>query len=300
MYVVAGVTGQTGGVTASTLIAAGHKVRVIVRRPEQGAAWSKRGAAVAVADLADATALTAALGGAEAAFLLSPPNYGSPDPFAAAERLADAFAQALPASNVRRAVILSSAGAHLAAGTGIIRTLHILEQRLAGLAVPLTFLRPFSFAENWAQVLDAVTRAGVLPSFVTALDQPMPQVSVADIGATAAALMAEPWSGRRVIELSGPVDVPPNEVAATFARLLDKPVAAMAVPRADWVGILTAQGLSPAAAQAIAAMYDGINAGVVGPEDGRGGGTVEARRGVVALDTSLAALLRVAPASQAA
>ncbi len=57
MYVVAGVTGQTGSAVAETLLGQGKAVRVIVRSAEKGETWRARGAEVAVASLEDANSL---------------------------------------------------------------------------------------------------------------------------------------------------------------------------------------------------------------------------------------------------
>src|SRR4051794_38230603 len=77
MYVIAGATGHTGRVVANTLLAEKQPVRVIVRDSAQGAEWKQRGAEVAVAALDDAAAVAQALRGADAAYLLVPPNYGA-------------------------------------------------------------------------------------------------------------------------------------------------------------------------------------------------------------------------------
>ena len=54
MFVVSGVTGNTGSIVAQTLIDQGQLVRVIVRSEEKGAAWRASGAEVAiVADFMD-------------------------------------------------------------------------------------------------------------------------------------------------------------------------------------------------------------------------------------------------------
>ncbi len=58
MYVVAGVSGNTGKVVAETLLAQKQPVRVIVRSAEKGEEWKARGAEVAVAELDDVAALT--------------------------------------------------------------------------------------------------------------------------------------------------------------------------------------------------------------------------------------------------
>src|ERR1700733_6783717 len=79
MYVVAGVTGNTGKVIAETLLAQEKPVRALVRDEAKGAAWKKRGAEVVVAELDDAAALGRALAGATGAYLLLPAQYGSTD-----------------------------------------------------------------------------------------------------------------------------------------------------------------------------------------------------------------------------
>src|SRR5260370_37762196 len=79
MFVISGVSGHTGAAAASTLLSQGKQVRVIVRDAHKGEPWRQRGAEVAVANLADATALTAALRGAEGVYALIPPDYGADD-----------------------------------------------------------------------------------------------------------------------------------------------------------------------------------------------------------------------------
>ena len=51
MYVVAGVSGNTGSVVADTLLAQKLPVRVVVRDEAKGAPWKAKGAEVAIADL---------------------------------------------------------------------------------------------------------------------------------------------------------------------------------------------------------------------------------------------------------
>ena len=75
MFVIAGVSGHTGSVVATTLLAAGKPVRVIVRDAAKGAEWKAKGAEVAVAQLDDRASLAAALKGATGAYLLSPPDF---------------------------------------------------------------------------------------------------------------------------------------------------------------------------------------------------------------------------------
>ena len=286
MYAVAGVTGQTGAAVARALLEAGAPVRVIVRRADAGAPWRAQGAAVAVADLADAAALTSALAGTQGAYLLNPPRYVLADPFAEAQRVGAAFAEAIAASRVPRVVVLSSVGAHQPAGTGVIGTTRRIEQALAAVAAPVVFLRASYFFENWTNVLPAARGDGVLPAFLTPLDRSVPMVPVADIAAAVVGLLrGAPWTGHRVVELAS-FDASPTDVAAALAGALGKPVNPIAVPHDQWKGILQGAGFRGEIAAAFVAMYDGINAGVVAAQPGtervRGGSSLaDAARALV-------------------
>ncbi|MEA2739302.1 MAG: hypothetical protein QOH05_2609, partial [Acetobacteraceae bacterium] len=75
MYAITGITGQVGGAVARSLLEVGQPVRAVVRDAAKAEAWKARGCDIALADIADEAALTEALRGVEAAFLLIPPNF---------------------------------------------------------------------------------------------------------------------------------------------------------------------------------------------------------------------------------
>jgi uncharacterized protein YbjT (DUF2867 family) len=79
MYAVTGITGKVGGTVAQTLLAAGEKVRAVVRDEAKGRPWAAKGCEVAIASIGDAEALTVAFAGADGTFLMTPPNY-DPEP----------------------------------------------------------------------------------------------------------------------------------------------------------------------------------------------------------------------------
>lgn len=285
MYVVTGVTGNTGAVVAETLLARGKAVRVLVRDAAKAAPWAARGAEVAVGDVKDAASVAAAFAGAEGAYLLDPPFYGSRDPLADAEAVGAAYAEAIRRAGLPHAVVLSSIGAHQPDGTGIIGTLHRLEPLVVAAGAPVTVLRAGYFMENWANVLEPALGQGVLPSFLHPLDRAVPMVSVADIGRTAAELLLDGPRGLRVVELSGPADRSPRDAAAVIAAAAGRPVEAVAVPRDEWAPTLAGVGFPPEVVALFVGMYDGINNGRVTWE-GR-----EARRGTVTLEAALGALV---------
>jgi len=75
MYAIMGITGQVGGVVARTLLAANHPLRAVLRDPGKGQAWADRGCEIMLATIENGASLTAAFEGAEAVFVLVPPEF---------------------------------------------------------------------------------------------------------------------------------------------------------------------------------------------------------------------------------
>src|SRR5690348_8939427 len=111
MYVVLGATGHSGNVVAEKLLATKQKVRVVGRDGRRLEPLKQKGAEPFVADVTDAAALTRAFSGAEAAYLMVPPNISSPNVLAYQQRVNDALAASLQQSGIRHVVVLSSIGA---------------------------------------------------------------------------------------------------------------------------------------------------------------------------------------------
>ncbi|HET9953787.1 MAG TPA: NmrA family NAD(P)-binding protein [Polyangiaceae bacterium] len=284
MFVITGATGHTGSVAARALLEAGRKVRVVVRDAAKASRLKSLGAEVFVADLADQAALAEAVRGAEGVFLISPPDLTAKDFVAERQRLTQQQIETLKAAKVPHVVLLSSIGAQQPSGTGPILTTHNAEQQLRASGLSATFVRAGYFVENWAAVIPAVKNDGVLPSFIAA-DQRVPSVSTVDIGKAIAQALLDGPRGVRVIELSGPTDVSPNEVAATFARILGKPVHVAQAPLDAVVPTFKSFGLSENIAGLFRELYEGLANGRIVPEPG------EHVRGTTPLESTLRALL---------
>ena len=261
MKAIAGVTGNTGSVVADTLLAQGHSIRVIVRDAARGEPWRARGAEVAVADLEDTAALTAALRGVDGAYLLTPPRYGSADPVGENRAVIASIARAVRDSGVPHVVFLSSIGAQHPDGNGPIQWLHTAEQELAKTGAAVTAVRAAYFLENWAGALGMVAQ-GVLPTFLPS-QQAVPMVATPDIGRVAAGALVEGGRGFQVIELAGPRDYTPADLAAAAGALAGRRVDAQDAPLDAVVPTFTSFGLSPAFAALFREMYAGIIAGRV-------------------------------------
>lgn len=284
MFVITGATGHTGSVAAETLLAQGHKVRAVVRDAQKAKALAARGAEIFVADLTDQAALARAVRGADGVFLLSPPDLSAKDFVAERKQLTQLQVDTLAAEKVPHVVLLSSVGAQHASGTGPILTTHNAEQQLRAAGLAATFVRAAYFVENWGAVVHPVKSDGVLPSFIAA-DQRIPMVSSADIGKTIAQSLVDGPRGTRVIELSGPTDLSPRDVAAAFSRLLDKPVQVVEAPLDAVVPTFTSFGASENIATLFREMYAGIASGRVAAEPG------EHQRGTTPVEATLRALL---------
>jgi uncharacterized protein YbjT (DUF2867 family) len=267
MFVVAGVSGNTGKVVADSLIAQGKAVRAVVRDAKKGEPWKARGAEVAVAELDDAQPLSKALAGAEGAYLLLPPRFESTQVRADNARRAKAIAAAVEASGVKHVVFLSSIGAQHADGTGPIATVHDAEATFGQVRADVTFLRAAYFMENWGASLYALAQ-GVLPTFLLA-DRAIPMVATIDIGTTAAALLVEGGRGKRVVELGGPREYSPRDVAAALARIVGKPISVQQAPEEAMPAALAGAGLNAEWARLYQEMTHGVNTGRVTWEEGR-------------------------------
>lgn len=276
MYVVLGANGRAGGEVARALIERGEAVRVVLRRKEQGEKWTAFGAEVAVADIDDADAMADALKGAQAAFLLNPPPV-SGDPSARTEELGAALADAVRRARLPKIVVLSSIGAQHASGTGVIATLNRFEALLDGAAPATAFLRSGYFVETWGEVAETVMSESVLPTFLEP-SQKIPMVSTIDVGRTVAALLCEEWTGKRVVELSGPEDWSAGDVASAFADVLGHPVKSMLVPPEQRAAILAGEGVPHEVARALLGMFEGIANGLFVRQ-----GDSEQRRGTISL-----------------
>lgn len=284
MFVIMGATGQVGSAVLQELKQRKAAVKAIARDPARAAGL---GVEVVRGEASDAASLAAAFKGAEAAFVMLVPPPQAADVLAESRAIARAIAEAVRASGVPHLVALSSVGAQLASGNGIVQALHDFETALAGAAPSIVFLRPGYFMENWAAMLPAAQGAGVLPSAQKPLDARGEIVSARDVGRTAAELLFEPRPGTRIVDLAGPAEYSPVDAAAILSKLLGKQVSAVPMSREEAVAGLMAAGLGADYAAKLADVDDAANEGRMGFPTGGG----EVRRGTVTLEQALQRLV---------
>jgi uncharacterized protein YbjT (DUF2867 family) len=284
MIAVTGITGNVGSVVARKLLAAKQPVRGVLRDARKAQSWADAGCEIAIADIGDASTLTAAFAGAEGVFILVPPVFDPSPGFPEALATAAALKLALQTAQPGRVVYLSTIGAQ-ATQTNLLTQHTLIEKILRELPLPIAFLRPAWFMENCSWDVAPARETGVISSFLQPLDKPVPMVSTADIGEVAAGLLQETWNGHRVVELEGPKRVTPNEIAATFSDLLGRAVRAESVPRETWDSLFRSQGMKNPEPRI--RMVDGFNEGWIEFEGGQTG----TRKGPVVLKTVLKTLI---------
>ncbi len=224
MYVITGATGNTGHVIAEGLLAAGKKVRVVVRNKEKAKALAAKGAEIAEGQIGDAAFLTQAFAGATAAYVLIPPDMTAKDFPAYQAAIGEAQVRALRETRVRYAVNLSSIGAHTPVGTGVVAGLYHQERRLNQLPdTHVLHLRPAYFLENNLASIPLIKGQGILGG-PTAPDTKMHFIATRDIAAYALKrLLALDFTGKDIQELIGNRDSTPKELAAVIGAAIGKP-----------------------------------------------------------------------------
>ncbi len=266
MFVVTGASGNVGGATARALLKAGREVRVVLRDAAKAAPWEALGAEVAIAELSDTPALTQAFAGAEGVFAMMPPQFAPDRNYSFARKTAAELVAALKAARPGRVVALSSIGGGRESGLGLITQVHILEQALSELDLPTAYLRPGWFMENSAWDVAPSRDMGQMPSFLQPIDKGYPMIATRDIGEIAARVLAEDWSGRRVIEIEGPKRYSQVEIAALMGAAVGREVKLQPIPRNAWEALFQSQGTEDPAPRI--EMIDGFNSGWIDFEPG--------------------------------
>jgi NAD(P)H dehydrogenase (quinone) len=261
MYAVMGITGKVGSAVAENLLVQGEKIRAIVRNPDKAARWRDRGAEIAVADVDDPNELAAAFEGTDGVFLMVPPNFAPAPGFPETRKTLASYRAALAKALPKKAVYLSSIGAEQNGGLGLISSSHLLEQTLGDLPIAHAFLRAGWFMENHAWDVTTAQSEGRMFSNLYPLDRKFSLVATADIGKAGADVLRQEWTGTRYIEVAGPEQYSPNDIAQALSSALGRAIEAVAVPRENWTEFFIGQGMPQGRTEPRAEMVDAFNSG---------------------------------------
>jgi uncharacterized protein YbjT (DUF2867 family) len=263
MYVVLGASGHTGHIVANNLLTRGQNVRVVGRNSAHLQPLTSKGAETFIADVTDASALTKAFQGTEAAYVMIPPNLASTDPLGYSNRVSDAIASAVQSAGTKNVVALSSIGAEQASGVGPVVGLHNLEQKLNQInGANVLYLRAGYFMENTLPQANAIRQ---MEAVTTPLrpDLKIPMIATRDIGAIAADALLHPTvHGKQTRELLGQRDITYTEVASIIGKAIGKSdLKYVQAPDDQFRAVLVQMGMSDPLAKLLLEMITSLNSG---------------------------------------
>jgi len=222
------ITGSLGHISkplTRELVQKGHSVTVISSKKDKQKDIESLGAKAAIGSIEDVPFLTATFTGGDAVYtMLPPPNFFDPnlEPMSHCRELTDNYAQAIQQSGVKRVVHLSSIGAHLSKGTGLIILHRQAEEFLDKLSnVGITFIRPVGFYYNLFAFLPGIKATGKIASNYGAEDK-IPWVSPLDIAPVIGEELVTPIVGRKVRYVASE-ELTCNEVARILGTAIGKP-----------------------------------------------------------------------------
>ena len=211
---VTGATGKQGGHLVLELLARGHSVRGLTRKPESpaAAALAERGVTIVPGDFEDRGSLERAARGVDAIFAMATP-YESGTKTETREGMN--IVRAASSAGVRHLVYSSVAGADRATGIPHFDSKFEVEKEIRRSGVPFTIVAPVFFMENFlADWLAAGIAQGTIAIPVPATRR-LQQIAVADI-ARFTALVIE----RRESFLGKRIDIASDELTLTTAAAL--------------------------------------------------------------------------------
>lgn len=258
MFVVMGASGRVGGRVVEILARAQLPVRAISRQAREE---SRPNVEWAVADAFDPESLAEAFKGATSVFVLNAISPDVSDVHNEASRLSASISAALLKASVPHVVALSSQGAQIPTGTGVVISLNGFEAALRETGLGVTYLRPAFFMESWVPLALSAAETGVFPAFLNPPEKAVDTVSALDVGRIAAESLLAREPG--IVNITGPMRYSDEDAARICAELLDRDIMTVPIPASEVASAHVAVGLSPSYASAIAEMYGAINADAI-------------------------------------
>ncbi|MBN8611642.1 MAG: NmrA family NAD(P)-binding protein [Deltaproteobacteria bacterium] len=250
---VYGATGPQGRPVAERLLAAGHRVRVLARKPAAASALAAKGAQVVEGDLTRPETLLAASRGVDAISLFVPfldpnPDYGL------------AALEAARTAGVRR-IVWNPTGPIPPASTGN-PGMDVRRIVFEKLSVPGAFdyvvLQPTAYLENF-----------LMPALVAELRKtstfayPMPPTSAMqwichdDVAQFAVEAFNRPTVKNTVFDVSGPESLTGDQIAVRMTAGLGRPIEFRAMPPAEFGSVLDA-AYGPGAGARVVPFYEAL------------------------------------------
>lgn len=227
--VLTGSLGNIGKTLAPLLLQQGHTITIISSRAERIKDIEALGANASIGKMQDVNFLTETFAGADLVYLMETmESVGdmfdtSVDFIGDITQIGKNYKMAVENNGIKKVIHLSSVGAHMEKGNGILLFHHNVEKVLNELPadVAIKFIRPVGFFINLFSFIHNIRSNGKIISNYGG-DQKEPWVSPTDIADVIAEEVEKPFSGRMVRYVASD-EVSPNEIAATLGEAIGKP-----------------------------------------------------------------------------
>ena len=274
---VTGASGQLGRQVVEHLLDSGAGPLIATTRdPGRLADLAARGVEVRHADFDDPASLATAFEGATRLLLISTDALDGSDRRLTQHRAAVAAAEA---AGVAHVAYLSAPAPHPTPGPSLIADHYWTEQALAASGLGWTFLRDHIYTDYLLMSLPHAVQTGQLFSATGKGGRNF--VLRADCARTAAAVLASDFTGRQILDGTGPSPLTFDELAALTGEIAGKPVQHIAVPAEGLTQGLVGAGVPPFMAKQLVAFdvdaskgFHAITTSVVKDWTGREPGSV--------------------------
>ncbi len=264
------ITGSLGHISKPLtieLLQNGHNVIVISSDQKKQKDIETLGAKAAIGSLEDIDFLVASFADADAVYCMIPPNnYFNHDLnlLAYYQTVAANYFIAIETANIKRVVYLSSVGAHLKQGSGILIGHHAGEAIMSRLPndVAITFMRPVGFYYNLLGFVNVIKQKGLIEANYGAEEQLL-WVSPIDIASAVVEELISLVAGTKIRyvvsdELSG------NETARILGEAIGKPdLKWKLILSEQWLQNLKAIGMNPTIASGFIEMFESQHNGLL-------------------------------------
>ena len=272
--VLTGSLGHVGKPLVELLARTSHKLTVISSNPERSRQIGALGATPAIGSLEDAEFLVRAFRGADVVYTMVPPaDYTDHDLDVAGQvrQIASNLTGAVRSSGVKRVIHLSSIGAHMSSGSGLILAHREVELALDELKeVDITFMRPVGFYYNLYSFLRSIRQQGIIAANYGG-DDPVEWVSPIDIAEAVGEELVNPTpertgggaAGRKVRYVASD-ELTCSETARILGEAIGKPdLQWVVVPDEQMRSGLVAAGVQPKIAEGLVEMYAAHHSGAL-------------------------------------
>ncbi len=257
------VTGSLGNISrplTEELISKSHDVTVISSKPERQSEIESMGAKAAIGTMEDTVFLTETFKGADVIYAMEALNAGvffnhDIDFIQANIQIAKNYKEAIDRSGVKNIIHLSSIGAHMENGNGILKFHHEAEKVFNELRgdISIKFMRPVGFYYNMFSFIPTIKSQNLIIQNYGGNDKE-PWVSPFDIASAIAEEVEKPFTGREIRYIASE-EISPNEIAATLGEAIGKPdLEWLEISDEDLLGNLIKAGMNPETAKGFVEM----------------------------------------------